>query len=93
MARQKNTKCNGDPAWKTCKCLGSVRRKGLAINTYNKLKYIIENKKTSRRTKKGVLKGNRPDRMQHHCEKQTPLLRAQFLNSWTMYNHYYKAKC
>ena len=55
---------NGDPAWKKCKCLGSLldseedikRRKGLAIDTYNKLKYIIENKKTSRRTKKRVFK-------------------------------------
>ncbi len=55
---------NGDPAWKKCKLLGSLldseedikRRKGLGINTYNKLKYILESRKTSKRTKSRVFK-------------------------------------
>ena len=54
----------GDPPWKKYKCLGSLVdseedikcRKGLAIGTYSKLKYIIENKKTSRRKKKRIFK-------------------------------------
>ena len=50
----------GDEKWKTCKCLGSLldtdkditRRK----STYNKMKHIIENRKTSRTTIKRIFK-------------------------------------
>ena len=45
--------------WKRCKYMGSLldteehikRRKALAIATYNKLKYISENKSTSMKNK------------------------------------------
>ncbi len=55
---------SNDESWKHCKYLGSnlgteediQRRKALAIATYNKMKHIIENKKTSRITIKRIFK-------------------------------------
>ncbi len=55
---------DGDPAWKKCKYLGSLldsqedikRRKSLAVATYNKLKHVLENRKTSRCTKMRIHK-------------------------------------
>ncbi len=54
----------GDESWKHCKYLGSnlgteediQRRKALAISTYNKMKHIIENKKTSTITIRRIFK-------------------------------------
>ncbi len=57
-------KRGGDNSWKKCKYLGSLldteqdikRRKSLAISTYNKMKNILENRKTSIPTKKRIFK-------------------------------------
>ena len=57
-------KRGGDNSWKKCKYLGShldteqdiKRRKSLAISTYNKMKNILENRKTSIPTKKRIFK-------------------------------------
>ncbi len=54
----------GEESWKKCTYLGSnldteqdiKRRKSLAITTYNSMKYIIENKRTSRVTVKRIFK-------------------------------------
>ena len=57
-------KRNGQTDWKRCKYPASLldteedimRRKALAIATYNKLKNILENKSTSMKTKIRILK-------------------------------------
>ena len=57
-------KRGGDESWKTCKYLGSFldtesdikRRKVLAMNAYNELKYIFENKKVSLTVKLRIFK-------------------------------------
>ncbi len=54
----------GDESWKKCKYLGShldteediKRTKSLAITTYNQMKHIIENKRTSKTTIKRIFK-------------------------------------
>lgn len=54
---------NEDKSWKKCKYLGSMldteedikRRKGLAMMTYNKMKNVIEHKKTSKKTKQRIM--------------------------------------
>ncbi len=51
---------NGDESWKKCKLLGShldteediKRRKGLAINTHNKMRHVVENKSIKNVTKR-----------------------------------------
>ncbi len=68
-----------DESWKNCKYLGSLletdkdinRRKILATNTYNQLKYIFENKKTSEKTKFRIFKSHVESIFTYNCELWT----------------------
>ena len=72
-------KRGGDESWKNCKYLGSLldtdkdinRRKILATNTYNQLKYIFENRKTSQKTKFRIFKSHVESIFTYNCELWT----------------------
>ena len=72
-------KRGGEETWKNCKYLGSFldtdkdinRRKILATNTYNQLKYIFDNKKTSKQTKLRIFKSHIESIFTYNCELWT----------------------
>ena len=69
----------GDDKWKKCKYLGSLletendinRRKILATNAYNQLKYIFESKKTSREVKIRIFRSHIESIFLYNCELWT----------------------
>ena len=68
-----------EETWKNCKYIGSFldtdkginRRKILATNTYNQLKYIFDNKKTSKQTKLRIFKSHIESILTYNCELWT----------------------
>ena len=72
-------KRGGEETWKNCKYLGSFldtdkdinRGKILATNTYNQLKYIFDNKKTSKQTKLRIFKSYIESIFTYNCELWT----------------------
>ena len=73
------TKRGGEETWKDCKYLRSFldtdkdinRRKILSTNTYNQLKYIYDNKKTSKQTKLRLFKSHIESLSTYNCELWT----------------------
>ena len=69
----------GNDKWKKCKYLGSLletdndinRRKILATNAYNQLKYIVESKKTSREVKIRIFRSHIESIFLYNCELWT----------------------
>ena len=74
-----NIKRNGNEEWKKCKYLGTIldsekdikRRKGLAIDSFNKLKHVLQSKKVNIKTKTRIFNTFVSSIFLYNCELWT----------------------